>query len=377
MRNLSREAFDHDDPNHGRHGRDKQAKKARDAVDFVPIPSPIRIGGKELTGIDFDPDSAGFMFQFGNAAENTEAALGKSPIPLPQRVDSKVYRKRILSEEKTRRRFRRVVARNGQDASAWGYHKCGGLSLVVTVPPWSMTLVNQMEDDIRDKFLLEVAHAASEKMKEVSGRVPWGGGLHLDTGIAHIHFQIPKTNPEGVNWEKAKFKTGGPWLVGADRIDRKFPDLLSKKQREIMQGHKTRKGQLVDLEIASAVDDFMEKRFRQMGLEKDYEESCRDYVVRKKKAQDTERDRHFLRESFRYFAVGGVWPLAASIMRFAMWRLIPKDYRKLVMTSMRMTQIIESPLTKSAFKFATKEIIKKLTDLPEPVMTGPGVYRIH
>ena len=372
MRNLTKDTLLHDDPNHKRHGRDKRAKALRDAVDFVAIPSPLRGGGKELTGIDFDADSAGYIIEFGDASQNTEAALGKAPIPPPQRVDAGSYRCRILKEEKERRRFRRTVTRNEKKIETWGSHKCGGVSLVVTVAPWTMSIINLLEDDIRDQLIMDTAHVAATRIKEISGRVCWGAGCHQDTDVLHWHFQIPKTSPVGDNWPKDKFKTGGAWLTGADRVERKFPGLLSPKQKEIMDGHKQKKGQLVDLEIASAVDAFLEKRFTEMNLAQEYEQSCQAYILRKKRAQETERHRALLRESLRHFGFSGVWPLAASAMRFAMWRLIPREYRKLVVASMRLTQIIDAPISRAEFVIGTQEILKKLAGLSELIMTGPG-----
>lgn len=373
MRPLSREALDHDDPNSRRHFKDKTEKSARDAVEYIPVPSPLRAGGKELTGVDFDADSKGFMFSFGGRDDNAAAALGVSPLPAAGRVDARNYRARILNEEKERRRFRRTITKNGKEIETWGSHKCGAVSLVVTVPPWSMSLINSLEDDQRDALLLRVAHAAGTRMQEVSDRVPWGGGCHLDTDIAHFHFQIPKTSPAGENWTKSKFKTGGPWLVGADRVDRRFPGLLSSKQKELMESHKKRKGQTVDLEIAATVDKHLESEFHRLGLEKDYEDACRDYVRRKKRAQDTERQRSLLRESLRYFGVKGVWPLAAGAMELVMWRLIPREHRKLVMTSIRLTQMVAAPIARTVVKTAARELVKKLAELREPVMTDPGM----
>ncbi len=367
MRNLSREALGHDDPNSRRHAKDKREKKDRDAVDFVPVPSPLRAGGKELTGVDFDADSAGFMFAFGGRNENMTSALGVSEVPIAERVDARKYRARILKEEKERRRFRRLVTKNGKEVETWGRHKCGAVSLVVTVPPWCMPVINTLEDDERDALLLRVAHAAARRMREVSDRVPWGGGCHLDTDIAHFHFQVPKTSPAGENWQKSKFRTGGPWLVGADRMDRQFPDLLPKKQKELLEGHKAKKGQLVDLEIAAAVDFQMGKEFRNMGLSKKYDEACRDYVMRKKRAQDTEQTRRLLRESLRFFVLEGVWPLAAGAMSLTMWRMLPKEFRPLVVNSMRIMQVISKP-TKVAVNLGAKYIIEKLKEnvFPEP-----------
>ncbi|MFZ4776711.1 MAG: hypothetical protein ACOYM3_15175 [Terrimicrobiaceae bacterium] len=372
MRNLSREAFDHDDPNSRRHGKDKREKGERDAVDFVPVPSPLRAGGKELTGVDFDADSAGFMFAFGNHNENTSAALGVTPLPSAARVDPAEYRKRILREEKERRRFRRTITKNGKEVETWGSHKCGALSLVVTVPPWCMSVINALEDDHRDALLLRVADAAARRMEEVSDRVPWGGGCHLDTDIAHFHFQVPKTSPAGENWAKSKFKTGGPWLVGADRVERQFPGLLSAKQKELMESHKKRKGQMVDLEIAAAVDKHLESEFRRLGLEKNYEESCREYVRRKKRAQETDQSRRLLRESLRYFVVEGIWPLAASSMKLAMWRMVPPEIRPLVFNSVRATQVLASPV-KAAVVQSIKYIAEKLKEdaFPEPEPVPP------
>lgn len=372
MRPLSREAFEHDDPNSRRHWTDKRQKEERDAIDFVPVPSPLRAGGKELTGVAFDTDSKGFMFSFGDASANSAAALGDISLPAASKVDAGKYRKRILREEKERRRFRRVVQKNGEEVETWGSHKCGAVSMVVTVPPWAMSLINRMEDDERDGLLLRSAHAAGNRMQEVSGRVPWGGGCHLDTDVAHFHLQVPKTSPAGENWQKSKFKTGGPWLVGADRVERQFPGLLSQKQKGLLEDHKKKKGQLVDLEIAAAVDSHLEEEFQKMGLDKDYKEAQREYVLRKKRAQETERHRVLLRESLRFFGINGVWPLATGVMKFAIWRLIPSEHRKLVMQSIRLTQIIGAPVVKTAFRLTTREIVKKLSALSEPVMTGPG-----
>mgnify|MGYP001766661670 CR=1 FL=1 len=372
MRPLSREAFDHDNPNSRRPAKDKREKGERDAVDFVPVPSPLRAGGKELTGVDFDADSAGFMFAFGDREANFAAALGDQPLPAADKVDAVKYRKRILAEEKGRRRFRRTVTKNGKEVETWGQHKCGAVSLVVTVPPWSMAVLNSLEDDVCHALLLRVAHAAGKRMQVISGRVPWGGGCHLDTDIAHFHFQVPKTSPAGENWPKSQFKTGGPWLVGADRVERQFPGLLSEKQKELMESHKARKGQMVDLEIAAAVDTHLGEEFRRLGLEKEYENSCRDYVRRKQRAQETERQRVLLREALRFFGIKGVWPLASGAMELIMWRLIPREHRKLVMTSIRLTQMIAAPTARSVAKTASRELVKKLAELAEPVMTGPG-----
>jgi hypothetical protein len=109
-----------------------------------------------------------------------------------------------------------------------------------------------------------------------------------------------------------------------------------------------------------------------MGLVKEYEDACREYVRRKKRAQETERHRSLLRESLRFFGVKGVWPLAAGAMEFTMWRMIPTEHRKLVMNSIRLTQAIAAPITRTVVKTAARELVKKLSALPEPVMTGPG-----
>jgi len=372
MRDLSREALDHDNPNSRRHHKDKREKRERDDVGFIPVPSPLRGGGKELTGTDFDADSAGFMFSFGGRDENAAAALGETALPPAALVNPAVYRKRILGEEKERRRFRRVVVRGEKEVETWGRHKCGGSSLVVSVPPWAMSVINTLEDDQRDALLLRVAHSAAKRMQEVSGRVPWGGGCHLDTDVTHYHFQIPKTSPSGDNLPKSQFRTGGPWLVGADRVERKFPGLLNPKQKELMEGHKQRKGEMVDLEIAAAVDTHLEKEFLEMGLEKDYKQACREYVHRKKRAQETERQRGILRESLRFFVVEGVWPLASGVMKLSMWRMLPPEFRPLISQSIRVSQVIASP-TRAAISLTANAIRNRLKEelFPEPEPVPP------
>ena len=325
-----------------------------------------------MTGVDFDADSKGFMFSFGGRDENAASALRRAPLPSALRVDPSEYRKRILREEKERRRFRRTISKNGKEVETWGQHKCGAVSLVVTVPPWSMSVINGLEDDERDALLLRVAHAAGTRMQKLSDRIPFGGGCHLDTDIAHYHFQVPKTSPSGENWAKSKFRTGGPWLVGADRVERQFPGLLSGKQKELMESHKQRNGQMVDLEIAAAVDKHLEKEFGEMGLSKKYEEACREYVRRKKRAQETEQTRRLLRESLRFFVTEGVWPLAASAMRLTTWKMVPKEYRPLIVKSIRLTQFVAKP--KQAAVALGISFAKKIKEYayPEPEPIPPG-----
>lgn len=368
---LTRSNLLHDDPNSKTHYRDKKKKWERDKVQFVPIEAPITGSGKDLTGVDFDPDSNGFMLRFGNPEQNKDSALGKRPLPTAEKVDEDTYRKWVLKEERERRRFRRSITRNGKEIETWGSHKNGGVSLVVTVPPWTMKVLDMLEDDVRDKLLLETASVAGKRLQEVSGRTAWGAGCHLDTDIAHFHFQIPKVSPSGENWNKSRFRTGGPWLTGANRIEGKFPSLLAPKQRELLESHKARKGVLVDLEMSSAVDEFLEIKFQEMGFQREYQRSCLEYTARKKKAKHTEQERLLLREALKFFRMNGIWALASSAMSLAMWRLLPKELRVVVMASMRLTQIIECPSPRHLVKSVSLELIKRLSHLPEMEMEGP------
>ena len=371
MLQLSRHTLLHDDPNSSRHFRDKLQKSQRDSLQFVPVESPIKPSGQDLTGIDFDAESAGFMLRFGSPKMNSSAAQGNVPLPPAEQVDPAEYRKWILQEERQRRRFKRTITRNGKTIETWGKHQSGGVSLVVTVPPWTMNVINLLEDDVRDNLLLQTAHVAAERLQEISGRTAWGAGCHTDTDVAHFHLQIPKTSPTGDNWPKSKFRTGGPWLTGANRVEMKFPGLLSKQQQDLLKDHTARKGTLVDLEMASAVDEFLESSFQQMGLQQEYELSCGEYVARKKKAQSTERDRLMLAEALKFFRFQGIWPLATSVMKLAIWRMLPKEIRPIVMQSIRLTQMIAAPIERTIVKTAAKEVMKRLSELREPVMAGP------
>jgi|GEM_PF-2877683 len=372
MRELTREAFEHDDPNSARHYKDKREKEKRDTVGFIPVPSPLREGGKELSGVEIDADTKGWMFSFGNHSQNYSAALGDNPLPKARKADAKAYHQWVIKEERDRRRFRRTIKRNGKETETWGRHKCGAVSLVVTLPPWAMPVLNSMEDDVRDNLLLRIADVIAHKTQEISERVPWGGGCHMDTDVIHYHMQIPKTAPCGTNLPKAKFKTGGPWLVGADRIDRTFPDLLPNKQKEFLDNRKAKKGKLIDIEIAEAIDRFLERKFELMGYKEQYDKSKKEYAKRKSKSRDTERDRNLIKESFRYFAVEGVWPLAVSTMRLSMWRMIPKEYRILIYASIRAFQIMASPkkaLVRESIRLITGRLEKEFH--PEPEMLPP------
>ena len=151
----------------------------------------------------------------------------------------------------------------------------------------------------------------------------------------------------------------------------KFPGLLSKQQQDLLKDHTARKGTLVDLEMASAVDEFLESSFQQMGLQQEYELSCGEYVARKKKAQSTERDRLMLAEALKFFRFQGIWPLATSVMKLAIWRMLPKEIRPIVMQSIRLTQMIAAPIERTIVKTAAKEVMKRLSELREPVMAGP------
>ena len=371
MIQLSRSSLRHDDPNSLTHKRDKTAKKQRDMVDYVSVPSPVFDFGRKLTGVEFNPDSSGFMIEFGDSVANAASAEGLKRVPAPCRVPADSYRRRILKEEKLRRRFRRTISRGEKSIETWGQHREGGVSLVATVPPWTMSLLNTLEDDIRDQMLMNASHAAALKMAKVSGRVPWGAGVHLDTDICHFHFQIPKTSPKGKNWEKSKFRTGGPWLTGADRISRNFPNLLGEKQTALLKKRKEEKGVLVDLEIAKAIEESLEMQFLNLHLSAEYERSKREYRHRKIKSQDTERQRQLLKSALKYFTIEGIWPLAATSMKLGIWRMIPREIRPLVMTSIRVMQMIVKPSPAALVKSTAREIVMKLASTTKEV-NRPG-----
>jgi hypothetical protein len=190
-----------------------------------------------------------------------------------------------------------------------------------------------------------LAEAQARKIHEVSGRPMFGGGVHLDTAVPHWHSHIPKTSEAGELYPKGKFLTGGPWLTGAVRVERKFPGLLSEWKRKRMREHLERKRRenLVDLAATEAVDAELERWIRERGLWPEYERDCAEYVRKKTRAQNEEPVKRMVQAALGFHSKTGLWPLAYQAMSLTAWRMVPPELRAAVIVSIRLVQVIRTP----------------------------------
>jgi hypothetical protein len=180
---------------------------------------------------------------------------------------------------------------------------------------------------------------------------------------------VPKTSADGSPHPKSLFLTAGPWIVGAHRIESKFPGLLLEKKREQLARHLARKDQshLIDLRCAAVIDFELEVWIRERGLWAEYQAECEEYCRKKSKAQDEEPLRRLIQAAVGHHARSGVWPIAYSAMSFAAWRMIPRELRGPIMICIRVSQIVRQPSK------ALKIGVRMLTEMNrQPEMKGPS-----
>ena len=239
-RNLTGSVAWHDDSTSATHAKHKREKALRSALHYEPVPAIERqAGGGIIEGL-FKSPIKGFSFKLSGGSALRVA-------------DSAAYTREALEMSKSRARYVRVRIRDGSERREAGSYKHGAVSLVTTLPPWCVKTVSAIGPSEREHLLLYLVEAQAREIKMVSERDLFGGGAHLDTAVPHFHLHVPKTSAEGSPHPKSKFLTAGPWIVGAHRIEAKFPGLLTEKKRSQLARHLERKDQsnLIDVRCAA------------------------------------------------------------------------------------------------------------------------------
>jgi hypothetical protein len=322
---LSRDVALHDDPNSKKHARDVANKALRDKTDWVPVPALARESGasKSRDGVSPSPPaSKGFSFRI----------LGGTAI----KADGKEYTKRALKRSRELRRWKITRLRDGKEVTDYTRRKEGIESLVATIAPWADPTIRRLGESEREHLFL---HLASQIAREVPG--VFGGGLHADTAIYHFHLHLEKLTP------KASRNRAGPWSCGSQRIADKFPKLLTPHKKELLNENLSKKNaDLIDIKITRIIDRETEAWIKECPRrQKQYEKDCEAYVAKKTKSQKAESVLPLMKAAMLSFQTGGVWPLAYAAMSLTMWRLVPKEYRKAVILSIRAFQVVRKVLT--------------------------------
>jgi hypothetical protein len=345
---LTRDVARHDNVGSARHARDKEQKAIRDRVKFEAVPAvEMTAAGRWQDGVSAKPKT-GFCFR---------VIGGSASI-----MDGKAYVRAALKRSKELARVKILRDRNGKQVTDYLTRKHGIESLVGTVPPWAAPIISKLGKSEREVFALAVAEKVHKAATDHS-RPLFGGGWHEDTDIPHWHFHCEKQGP------KARACRAAPWSVGADRIRRKFPDLLSQEKLEMLEDNlsKKRLEDLIDLKIARIIDEQTEAYIKDTGRWAQYEEDCEAYRVDKARKQKVEKQAKIVQAGLAHFALAGVWPLAYSVMSLAMWRMVPAELRKPVMISIRAFQVLRKPSAVGAISLATMALAKgpKAQDMPD------------
>lgn len=374
IRHLDRDALLHDDPNHPRHARDKAMAEARRTRQWVEAPSIEREAAVAvLQQRVFDPGSPGWYFRVidGKAVRQDDAAA---------------YRRWITDEERNRRKYSRVRIREGRERQDTGSLTTGAVSLVATIAPWHVAHVARLPRDKVDALLLRVAEVAAKKIEDVSGRETGGGGIHKDTAIPHLHLHVFQTK-SGQRCDKARFLVAGGWNVGAHRLQRKHPDLLSDSKKQMLTRNLEKKDHArrpcIDIAVAEAIDDFMEETILLAGpaAVQAYEADLESYRTRKLRADREARYERLTREGLVFHSQTGIWPIAYHALtreaRRAMWRMVPKELRLTIRASIMTYQLFKDParsvaraLTRQA-SISIADKIKAAIFPAQPQIRGP------
>ena len=333
-RDLSPHVAKHDDPTSAQHEIDKAQKKLRNETHYEASPAiEIKAGGGILDGV-FKSPVAGFCFRM--KAGSAEKAK-----------DPAAYTREVTRASRERVRFKRIRERGGRKRTDYDRYKHGAVSLVTTVAPWAVPSLARIGRGELENLMLHLAEVVAAEVEEASGRPTFGGGVHLDTEVPHLHSHILKVSEDGWAYPKARFLTAGPWTVGAARIAEKFPGLLSENKEALLKANLARKRveNLIDLRCARRIDRELETWIRDRGLWAKYLKDCEDYRRKKARVQKEEGQRKLMQAALSYFSRERVWPLAAHLMKVSMMRMIPKEIRPAVIMAIRAKQIIRRPVT--------------------------------
>ena len=356
----------HDDPTSVAHARDKTSKKERAGMTYKQTPALESVPGSRIVPGTFPSPVSGFSFEM------------KCKVAIRAK-DGKSYTRAVLARSKMLSVYKYQRIRNERTWSETRRKKAGIDSLIWTLPPWSVGIISRIGPSEREHLMLFLAEHAAAVIQRVSGRPSFGGGVHLDTAVPHVHQHVEAveqgTNGEpGQAYPKCRFLTTGKWTTGAYLINEKFPGLLSKDKLDMLNANIGRKDvpHLVDLQVAVEVSRQLETWVKDKGFLQQYNRDCEEYRRRKSRAQENERDEPLIRSALESFHETGIWPIFYRLMRLALWRMIPKALRKPIIASIRMYQIISDPVENISISISNKvtdmlkkRAVKRVDNLPD------------
>ena len=372
MRDLTTRVAEHNDPASKQHRIDKAEAADRRKTKWRPAgwdPSPavVRKAGNRVVDGVFRSPSKGFCFLMRPAGARI--------------VQGTDYVSAASARAKQLSRYKRIRKRDGKERTDYGRYKSGLASIITTLPPWAMRTLEKVSESKLEFLLLALAEEQAREGKRISGRSMFSGAVHQDTAVLHFHTDWEKVDPATkFAHPKSNFLSAGPWLVGADRINRTFPGLLSDWEEKRLGEHLKRKDEqhLIDVQLSRRLDRVLEEWIRFEGLEREFEKEKKEYKEKKKKEQKTRSEEKWIEAALDDFAKRGVWRLAYQTMTLAAWRMIPRELRGPVILAIRATQVIRNPNMMTAMKaaMALAQIAQLQHEQPEYIkhMKPPKLY---
>lgn len=365
--NTTRATAHHNNPDSTTHHRDKAQAEVRRKKAYREGPAIAeecgavllsRIGGLNPSG------SNGYCFRFGSQAQNDAFALGQAKqTPRARRVeDAEEYTREIikLARERVEYWYTTTPTKTGIPIEKRAHFKSAGRSMVVTTPPWFQPILKSLPTPERNELMLELADTVGKKCHEVYGYYPWSGAFHDDTEVCHWHFEIPvvpPSNPDKPDEKvyaipKGRRLLASKWTVGAGRVEKAFPGLLTPVEKERLDANLKKQNdgrKRLDWEIAFAVDDALEQWIaRDPSLVRRLEQDKEKYRLEKLRAQREARYKRLFEEAIDLWSVERIWHLTYTTMsrqmKRAMWRAVPKEIRLPIRAFILTYQIAADPL---------------------------------
>lgn len=346
---LTKSVGEHDDETSDTHERHFREKREREKTHYEECPAVVIKAGSGILDGYFKTPIEGFSFRLkGGTAVRA--------------LDSKAYTKEAVAMSKSRARFKRTRLRDGKTVIDYGKFQNGhgAISLVTTVAPWQMGAMGRLRAGELEDLMLRLAEAQAQEIKDVSGRDVFGGGCHLTkVSCCHWHLHVPKVQAPtpakvkgrpatpGEVHPKTLFKTAGDWTVGASRLERRFPGLLTAEKRKRLADNLAAKDQahLIDFLVAARLDREIERYIAEKGVlfQKAYEADLVEYKKRKGKAQKEEPLKKMAQTALGHYNRHGVWPICYRAMTLSFWRMLPASVRGPIMLCIRVHQIVHKP----------------------------------
>lgn len=348
-RAVTRSVAYHNDPSSKQHAKDKAEALERrklgfsKTLSFEVFPEIFKGPGNGLVQGLFKTPSKGFCL------------LRDPKTRKLRRVEGAEYSRASYAESrrlKACRYFRkdRPDSKKGQIR----YWPKGGLSsIVTTLPPWAMRMLERVPPSLLDTWLEELAVKQAILAESISGRPLFSGAIHKDTACLHWHLEFPATKEptaeqEGIGegYDKETFLHASDWLLGVDRIERAFPGLQHEedliKLRERLGERRVE--HTINLQLTHLIDQEAASFIKEIGLEAVWREEKKNY--RKAKARDlrTRVAQGQVKRDLREYSKTKIWPRSLEAMGWDYFSAMPKPLRKLVWDLKAIERIHRRPI---------------------------------